>query len=142
MTIIFAAGCCPLSGCAVAIGIDKAPDEIWEKLATGEQQDLIVEFNDSDVRTEAAQFSKARGIIFDDGETIRFKAQHIAAIKQKALSAIPSGEFEILRSYDVLPLMFVRFRTSAALRALLAQSSVVKVFEDRDEHLLLGNPKP
>ncbi|MCX7164153.1 MAG: hypothetical protein NT083_14125 [Rhodocyclales bacterium] len=77
MTIIFAAGCCPLSGCAVAIGIDKAPDEIWEKLATGEQQDLIVEFNDSDVRTEAAQFSKARGIIFDDGETIRFKAQHI-----------------------------------------------------------------
>jgi len=116
--------------------MNKAPHEVWAKLAGGESQDLIVVFDDSAIQAQASQLNKERGIIFDDNDTIRFKKDRYAAIKADVISVLPLGKFEILKNYDVLPLMFLRFRSAEALKTLLAHPSVLSVHEDRKENLM------
>jgi len=128
--------CCPQVGCAGDVGINKAPHEVWAKLAGGESQDLIVVFDDSAILAQASQLNKERGIIFDDSDTIRFKADRFAAIKADVISTLPPGKFEILKNYDVLPLIFLRFRSAEALKALLEHPSVLSVHDDRKENLM------
>lgn len=135
-------GCCSLTGCAAVIAADNLPLAVWEKLAAGEQQDLIVVFDDSAILAQALQLNKAKGIMFDDNDTIRFKAERYAAIKRDAMSSLPSGNVEILKNYEALPLMFLRFHSTAALKALLAHPSVLKAYEDRKENLMLQNSRP
>ena len=136
LTIILSIACFPQAGCAGGVGMNKAPQEVWAKLAGGESQDLLVVFDDSAILAQASQLNKERGILFDDNNTIRFKADRYAAIKADVISALPSGKFEILKNYDVLPLMFLRFRTAEALKTLLAHPSVLNVHEDRKENLM------
>lgn len=59
-----------------------------------------------------------------------------AANKRAALSALPSKEVEVLKNYEALPLMHLRFHKAAVLKALLANPSVVKAYEDRQENML------
>lgn len=142
ITVMLSVGCSPLAGCAAVVGMDKAPHEVWGKLADGEHQDLIVVFDDSAILAQASQMNKAKGIMFDDSDTMRFKAERYAVIKQDAISALPSGTVEILKNYDALPLMFLRFHSTVALKALLARPSVVRAYEDRKENLMPYNLRP
>lgn len=135
-TIILSIACCPQAGCAGGVGMNKAPHEVWAKLAGGKSQDLIVVFDDSAILAQASQLNKERGIIFDDNDTIRFKTERYAAIKADVISTLPSGKVEILKNYDVLPLMFLRFRSAEALKALLAHPSILRVYDDRKENLM------
>lgn len=139
--IMLSMGCCPLAGCAVVIGMDKVPHEVWGKLEAGKQQDLIVVFDDSEVLAQASQLNKAKGIMFDDNDTLRFKAERYAAIKHDAMFALPPGEVEILKNYEALPLMHLRFHSAVVLKALLAHPTVVRAYEDRKENLMLQNSK-
>lgn len=142
LTIVLTIGCFPLAGCAAVVGTDKAPHDVWDKLAGGEEQDLIVVFDDSAILAEASRLNRSKGVMFDDNDTIRFKAERYAAIKRGALAALPSGKVEILKNYDMLPMMFLRFRSAAALEELLAHSSVVKAYRDRQENLMPKNSRP
>ena len=141
-TLMLGIGCCSLTGCAAAIGEEKVPLTILDKLAAGEQQDLIVVFDDVAILAQASELNRTKGIMFDDADTLRFKAKNYAAIKEAVISALPSGQVEILKNYDSLPLMFLRFRSTATLNALLANPSVVKVYDDRQENLILRDSKP
>jgi hypothetical protein len=142
MAVMLSIGCWPLAGCAAVVGTDKAPNEVWEKLARGEQQNLIVALDDSAILVQVAAMNRAKAILFDDNDTMRFKAERYAAIKRDVMSTMPSGKVKILKNYDMLPLMFLRFHSTAALEALLAHPSVVKVYEDSQENLMHGNSRP
>ena len=136
LTMILIIICCPPAGCAGSFGMNLAPQDVWAKLRGGEPQDLIVVIDDSAIQAQAAQLNKERGILFDDNDTLRFKKDRYAAIKADAISTLPSGKVEILKNYDALPLMFLRFRSAEALKALLAHPSVLSVHEDRKENLM------
>lgn len=116
--------------------MNKAPHEVLVKLESGEPQDLVVVLDGSAIQAQASQLNKEKGIIFDDNDTMRFKKERYAAIKEGIISDLPCAQFEILKNYDVLPLIFIRFRTAEALRALLAQPSVLSVHYDRKENLM------
>ena len=140
--LMFGFGCCSLTSCATAIGEDRVPLTVWEKLAAGKQQDLIIVFDDVAILARASELNRTKGIMFDDADTLRFKAKNYASIKEAVISVLPSGQVEILKNYDSLPLMFLRFRSIATLKALLANPSVVKAYEDRQENLILRDSKP
>ena len=140
--ILIIKSCFPQAGYAGGVGMNKAPQDAWEKFSGGKSQDLIVVFDDSAIQAQASQLNKERGIIFDDNDTIRFKKDRYAAIKADVISALPLGKFEILKNYDVLPLMFLRFRSAEALKALLTHRSVLSVYEDRKENMMLKEPRP
>jgi len=59
-----------------------------------------------------------------------------AGNKQTALALLPAQAVEVLKDYDALPLMFLRFRSAASLKALLSDASVVNAYEDRQENKL------
>lgn len=138
--LLLSIGLCSQDGCAQAPSAEatlkKAPHEAWTKLARGEQQDLIVELDDTAIIEQALQLNKRKGIMFDDHDTLRFKAEHYAEIKQAVIAGMPSSEVEVLKQYDLLPLMFLRFHSTAALKALLAHPSVVQAYEDTQAHLM------
>jgi hypothetical protein len=136
LTTILSIAFYPPAGFAGGVGMTKAPHEVWAKLAGSGSQDLIVVLDDSAIQVQASQLNNERGIIFDDNDTIRFKKDRYAAIKADVISTLPSGKFEILKGYDVLPLMLLRFRSAEALQALLAHPSVLSVHEDRKENLM------
>jgi len=121
---------------------DKAPTAVWELLAEGSQQDLIVVFEDSEIQAQASKMNKSKGIMFDDNDTIMFKVERYAAIKRDAISMIPSEQIEILKDYDALPLMLLRFRSTAALKLLLAYKSVVRVYKDPKESSMRRQSRP
>lgn len=142
LAIMLSIWCSPFVGCAVVISMEKAPHEAWAKLEAGQPQDLIIVFDDSDILAHALQINKAKGIAFDDNDTMRYKAGRYAAIKRDAISALSSGEIEILKDYEVLPLMLLRFHSTVALRTLLAQPSVVKAHENRQENFMPQDLRP
>ena len=118
----------------------RAPDEAWQRLAQGEPQDLIVVFDDATIREQAARLDNRSGISRDEA-VIRFKAAQYAALKKNVLSSLPAGEAEVLRDYDALPLMFIRFRSATALKALLAHPAVLRAYEDRRESPIPVKPE-
>lgn len=64
------------------------------------------------------------------------------ASKKNALLNLSPNEIELVKDYETLPLVFLRFHSAAALRAFLLRASVVNAYEDRQEHLLLQKAKP
>lgn len=114
----------------------KAPREVWSKLASGESQELIVELDGTEIQTQAARLNRKRGLAFDDSTTIRFRTDQYSTLKAAVILTLPPGEFEILKNYDALPLMFIRFGSVQALNVLLAHRSVLRVHKDNKEDLL------
>jgi len=101
----------------------------------GDRLDLIVEFYASAIQAQAADLNRERGLAFDDAETLRFKVERYADLKKSVLSSLPAGGVVVLKDYPALPLMFLRFRSLAALRVLLADPLVIGVHEDSSELL-------
>lgn len=120
----------------------KAPSGVAERLAAGEPQDLIVLFDDRAIESEAAGLRSARGVVHDDASILAVKAERYAALKQDVLSSLPPGEFDTLRDYSHLPMMFLRFQTSSALTRLLERVDVVAVYEDGKYRHFLSQSRP
>jgi hypothetical protein len=142
LTIIVCVSIYPQAGCAAGVGTHKAPQDVWSKLAVGESQDLIVEFDGSVILAQAEQLNKKNGLQFDDANTIQFKKERYRAIKAEVLATLPSGMVEILKNYDVLPLMFMRIRSTGALKVLLSNPHVLGVHNDRDENIFTREKRP
>ena len=141
-SVMLGVSCFALAACAAFAATEKVPAEIWKSLADGKAQDLIVAFDDSEITAQASQLNKSKQIMFDDADTMRFKAERYAAMKRSALSAMPAGEFAVLEDYDSLPLIFLRFRTAGALNALLAQRAARRAYVDENKHITPERPKP
>ena len=142
LTIILCVSIYPHVGCAAGVGTHKAQQDVWSKLAVGESQDLIVEFDDSVILAQATQLNKKNGLQFDDNNTIQFKKEQYIAIKADVLATLPSGMVEILKNYDVLPLMFLRFRSTEALQTILENPHVLRVHNERNESILIREKRP
>ncbi len=90
----------------------------------GAPVELLVEFADAGAGTRA--------------EDPRARAPRVAALKARALGRLAAGDAETLRDYSQLPLVFVRVRSSAALRRLLQLGEVVAVYPEQQlrKHLV------
>jgi len=95
---------------------------------------LIVVFDDAAILAEAGQLKKAKGILLDDAEIIRFKAEKYLGMKHAAISRLSSGEIEILKDFEALPIMLLRFHIAETLKMLLSDPRVVQAYQDHPEN--------
>lgn len=109
---------------------EKAPPALINAIAKGQPQELIVLFDDTQVQNEAAFMRENIGADYETPEIITVKASRYKALKQRILSALSYGDYETLRDYGHLPLIFIRVRTLNGLERLLEHSGVVRVYED------------
>lgn len=130
-----------LSGCAAVDSMVKANPDVWERLEKGEPINLIVTLDDTEIRKQGLEFNVAKGIMFDDPDTLRFKVARYAALKNAVLSKLPSDQVQIIKEYDALPMMFLKFRSSTTLKALLSNPSVLRADEDKNNSLINGTQK-
>jgi len=126
----------PYAGCAGQVAWDRVPHGVLARLASGETQDLIVVLDDAAVSAHAEELRKSKAIDHDDQQILSFKKERYALMKSALLSSLPQKDVELLQSFDLLPMLLLRFRSHSALRKLLAHPFVVRVYEDADEHLM------
>ncbi|MDD5028252.1 MAG: hypothetical protein PHH58_01935, partial [Rhodoferax sp.] len=58
------------------------------------------------------------------------------ASKPAALAALPVGAVEMIKDFPGLPMVFVRLRSTAALKALVANPAVVNMYQNQQESLM------
>jgi subtilisin family serine protease len=112
-----------------------------DHLRAGSPQELIVELSDRTIQGQVR-------VMPSDGDgrgasSIRHvKAERFNELKGRVLSALPSGDFEILRDYGQLPMMLVRFHRARALDALINHAEFAAVYENRKNYPHLSESLP
>jgi subtilisin family serine protease len=107
------------------------PQEVREQLLAGVSQDLLVLFADARVEAEATTIRQERRLRHDDAALVLLKARRYDTMKTDALNRLPAGQFTIRKTFAQLPMVFIRIATPAALEKLLADPSVVAVYENK-----------
>jgi len=106
------------------------------RLARGEPQDVIVEF-DGRAADRAASLERARRrLALEDDAVLAIRTQAHRAVKGGVEAALATADASLLRDYDHFPLSFWRVRTAEALDRLERQPSVVRVHADGVLHAI------
>ncbi|WP_235355233.1 FG-GAP-like repeat-containing protein [Aliterella atlantica] len=115
----------------------KAPLGTLENLAAGENQDLIVIYNDSKIQKQATTLRQQETLAQDSKQISSFKAAQFANKKQQVLATVGTKELQVIKDYSHLPMSLIRFKSSAALNRFLANSEVVRVHKNEKRQLFL-----
>ena len=115
---------------AVTVGVEKAPPSVIDTVNAGQPQDLIVLLDDTAVQQQAALMREGLGIHHDDEAVLMVKAASYDAIKADVLATLPPTQYETLKDYSHLPMMFVRINSQFALDQLLGHLKVLRVYLD------------
>ena len=73
----------------------KVPASVLQKLAAGQFQDLIVEFEHQDIRGEAVDRRLTRRLRFNDARIVAFKAGRYRDRKKRIFDAIQQTEIKL-----------------------------------------------
>ncbi|MEF9438426.1 MAG: hypothetical protein L0922_06710, partial [Candidatus Mariimomonas ferrooxydans] len=68
------------------------------------------------------------GITYDSEVILEIKAVKYDSLKQDVLSVLPEGQFETLKDYSHLPMIFLKIKSKYSLDRLLEHSGVVRVY--------------
>ncbi len=120
----------------------KVPAPVLQELAAGKFQELIVEFEDQDIREEAAARRLARRLPFNDDRIAAFKAARYRDRKKRSFEVIKKAEFNIIRDYAHLPLAFVRLKSKRAAERLAGLGEVKSLFLNRQFYPHLSESLP
>ncbi len=113
------------------------PDGVIASLRDLGQVDLLVAFRAEIVSKSAGATQAVSEADLDQRRTV------YAELKERVLAtALAPGEFETLRDYDHLPLMYLRFRSEGALRRLLDRPDVLGASESRAHRKFLQQSLP
>jgi subtilisin family serine protease len=111
-------------------GHAKAPPGLLAKFAAGQPTNLFVVFDDDDIQAEARAMQVQRRLSDSHPTIVAHKSQRYSEVKGKILSTVGSSEVTELKHYSHLPMMFARVRGRGAIEKLLADPSVIAVYED------------
>jgi len=108
----------------------EVPPSALSKSADNKTLDLLVQFDDDAIQAEAARQRERQNATFESQETTERKAMRFAALKQ-AIHSDPSLQgAEVLIDYSHLPMQFIRFHSSDALRTWSRDTRIRALFND------------
>lgn len=139
--LILCCGLIEVSGCAAVDSMMKTQPVVWERLEKGELVSLTVTFDDTEISKQASEMNVTKGIMFDDPDTLRFKAARYAALKSAVLSTIPPDQIQVIEEYSALPIFFLKLSSPKILKELLSNPSVLRADEDNLNSRMNGNQK-
>ena len=111
--------------------LNAIPQNLLNRLAASEPQDVIVEFDSTDVEAEATAMRLQKRLTYDDRDISEYKAQRFRQIKNSVLAQLSAAEVGVLIDYSHLPMMLLRLRSPSALTHLVSLSQVVAIYENR-----------
>ena len=111
--------------------LNSIPQNLLNRLAAGEPQEVIVEFDSEAVEAEAATMRLQKRLAYNDREISEYKAQRFRQIKNSTLAQVPAAEVGVLIDYSHLPMALLRLRSPSALTRVVDLSQVVAIYENR-----------
>ena len=118
------------------------PAQALSRLNAGQPVDLIVEYDAAAIEQQAATMRQHNKRHIDDDSILSFKAGRYKTLKDGVDRAVARPDIETLAEYSHLPMSFKRFRSLAALNALLARPEVTAVFWNEALHPVLAQSLP
>lgn len=118
-----------------------APDLI-ETLESGIPAKIIVQFDDSGVKSQIQAMKNSLSGQFDTLEILDTLKQELSSLKEQVLSAIPSGDITVAREYSHLPMAALQIGNPEALSALLSNPKVVRLYKNNVNQMSLTESLP
>jgi len=115
----------------------KSAPEIRQALLDGKIQEVIVEFDDTQVQSDASAMRRKATQQYETATVLNFKKNEYVKLKQATVAVMPDKDYELLLEYGQLPLTFIRLRSVAALDALQADSRVRKIHKNAVKYPVL-----
>ena len=136
-----AGSACAASASAGTAGI-RIPPGIADRLAQGQPQELIVEFDARAADSETSALRNRRHLSHDDAAILALRAARYRDLKNKVFTALPLGEFAILIDYSHLPMAYVSLHTANALNILSRHALVKALFVNEPKFPILAQSLP
>ena len=111
--------------------LNTVSQRLLERLTAGEAQEVIVEFDASNVEAEARAMRSQKRLTYNDHDITEYKAQRFRQIKNSALAQLPAAEVGVLIDYSHLPMALFRLRSPSALTQVADLSQVEAIYENR-----------
>ncbi len=118
------------------------PAEAVTRLNAGQPVELIVEYDAAAIEQQAATMRQRNKRHIDDDSILTYKAGRYKALKDSVDRAAAHPDIEQLADYSHLPMAFKRFRSLAALNALLARPEIKAVYWNDLLHAVLAQSLP
>lgn len=115
----------------------KAPPSVIEGIAAGNPHDVIVLFDETATQDAISSMREYFGVSYDNQHIIETKKQYYDFIKKMVKDELPDNEFEVIKDYSHLPMMFIRLKTNNSLSILAKNPSVVRLYQNQQRKLFL-----
>ncbi|MBW4665709.1 MAG: S8 family serine peptidase, partial [Chroococcus sp. CMT-3BRIN-NPC107] len=120
----------PSSAILEAQASAKAPLGVLESLDAGQNQELIIVYEDTKIQKKASNLRRKQALSQDNSQVLAFKVAQYAKKKQQVLAKVGTSDIQVVKDYSHLPMSFVRFQSKAALVRFLVSSDVVRVYKN------------
>ncbi len=128
---------------AQVIGLEKVQhQEIIDALANGQEQDILVLFDESAAQQTAATMRMTANVAHDTAAILATKAAMYKSLKQTVMESMPINDVETLQDYSHLPMTFLKLKAINGLQALLKHPSIIRVYKNETRELLLSQSLP
>ncbi len=121
---------------------DKIPGPVLSALASGEEQDVIIVFDDGAIEQQAATMRRSARMLTNDQGVLDFKSTRFSDLKQAVLGSLATGGTSVLREYSHLPMSFVKVHSNDALMELASRPEILAVYEDEIMYRALAQSLP
>jgi uncharacterized repeat protein (TIGR01451 family) len=135
-------GCVGSAVAASASAGIRIPPGIADRLARGQPQELIVEFEASAVDSEMSALRNRRHLSHDDAAILALRAARYRDLKNKIFPALPQGEMSVLIDYSHLPMALVRLHAARALDFLSRHPLVKALYQNELKYPILAQSLP
>lgn len=116
--------------------------EVLDRFNQGLVQDLIVEFDDSDVEQEIFSARVKNKLKVDNADILNIKRKGYLSIKTQLKQLESKQEIGDVKDYNFLPISVKRFKSLKRLNAFIASGKVKAVYTDKMMYKTLAQSLP
>jgi subtilisin family serine protease len=112
------------------------PDRLANDLQRGQSREVLILFDDTAVRRQAAAAETI------PGERLAQRAGRYKALKQEVLTQLPAKNATLLRDYSQLPMAFVTIHTATGFDWLRSRPDIMAMYENKPIYSNLSESLP
>jgi len=106
------------------------------------EYEFLVEFDISLLKEKNRGLRAARGLAFNDARIRSAAAKELKNLKHTVMSGLPLADVAVVHEYEHLPLLHVKTKSAAFVKALERHPRVIAIYEDIKLRLSLAQSAP
>jgi subtilisin family serine protease len=116
--------------------------DLFTLLNDAGEYEFLVEFDISLLKEKNQGLRKARGLAFNDARIRSGTAKQLKDLKHTVMRVFPMADFAVAHQYEHLPLLHIKTKSAAFVRALARHPSIVAIHENIKLQLFVAQSAP